>query len=176
VPEPPGLRPDDAALARLLAEETPGRGRALDVGCGVGRGVFLLTEHLGMALGVDRSAARVRRARNVAATRADFFLPAPPGVGPREVPLELSRLARDGADFAVAAADALPLADGALDAVVLRAGDGLGPWADAAAALAEAVRVVAPGGLLVLEAGLPAPGGAWRAARTVSPFSAWRRG
>ena len=51
----------------------------------------------------------MRRARNVAVTQADFHLPGPRDQGGRDVPLELSRLQRRGADFAVADPDALAL-------------------------------------------------------------------
>lgn len=151
-PEPPELAPADEALARALAEARGGGARALDVGCGVGRGVFvLLGGGFEAACGVDRSVARVRRAHNVAVTRADFFLPAPPDSGLRQVPIELDRLDRRGAEFAVAAAEALPFADGAFDAVLLRRGDGLGPWDDPGRARAEAERVLGAGGLLLTE-------------------------
>ena len=107
--EPPEPASEDAALAALLSGLEGEFHRALDIGCGVGRGVFVLLDRVDMALGIDRSVARVRRARNVATTNADFFLPAPVDTGLVQVPLELSRLDRRGADFAVADADALPL-------------------------------------------------------------------
>jgi SAM-dependent methyltransferase len=146
------VHPSDAALDRLLVAclgEARRAGRGLEVGCGVGRGTFLLCARLEAALGVDRSVACVRRARNIAVTREHFFLPAPRDSGLKEIPLDLDRIAREGADFAVADAHALPVADGAADVVVLHAGDAKGAWSDAAAVAAEARRVLAPGGLWV---------------------------
>ncbi len=137
-----------ANLAERLHAERPTR-RALVVGCGVGRAVFDLCERFDAVLGIDRSIACVRRARNVAVTVEHFFLPAPKGSGLKEIPLDLGRLPRAGADFAVADAEALPFHDGALDLVVLRAGDLMGAWRDPTAARAEAERVLAPGGTLI---------------------------
>lgn len=172
---PPELAPEDAALAGLLAGLDGPVRRALDVGCGVGRGVFVLLGRAESALGVDRSVARVRRARNVAVTQADFFLPAPEDSGLKQVPLELSRLDRRGADFVVADADALPFVGGCMDLVLLRRGDGLGEHADRAKALAEAVRVLTDAGILVLEEGGGAPGEGWSALDREGGFEAWRR-
>lgn len=142
-PEDEGL---DVLLTRLALDPRPVR--ALDLGSGVGRGVFVLAAHGCEALGIDRSAARVRRARNLAVTREGFLLRAPDAPH-RDVALDLDRLVRHGVDFAVADPGRLPLADAAFDLVVLRGGDGLGPWPDAARVAAEARRVLRPGGTLV---------------------------
>jgi len=149
--------PEDRALAALL-DEVCGvgvrAGRGLDVGSGVGRGVFLLLEHCSAVLGIDRSLACVRRARNIAVTVEHFFLPAPKQSGLKEVALDLSPLVREGADFAVADAQALPLPDAVMDLVLLRPGDVSGPWPDRASAVAEAQRVLLPGALLLWQADL----------------------
>lgn len=173
--EPEPAAPEDLALARLLAAHAPAGGRGLEVGTGVGRGAFVLRGFLDLVLGVDRSAARVRRARNLAATQADFFIPSPVEGGRREVRLDLDRLVRDGVDFAVADAHRLPLADGALHVVVLRSGDGRGPWPDAVAALAEARRVLVPGGLLVLDPELARALAGADLLGADGPLSAYRR-
>jgi SAM-dependent methyltransferase len=164
--------PEDVALGALLSAHAPARGLGLDVGAGVGRGTFVLAGRLGRALGVDRSVARVRRARNLSVTREHFFLPADPEGRVREAPVDLSGLPREGADFAVADPGALPLEDRAFDVVVLRAADGRGAWPDPARAVAEAARVTRPGGLLLLADGLPRPGGAGLARG--GPFEAFR--
>jgi uncharacterized protein YbaR (Trm112 family) len=141
---------EDEALDLLLARLPAGTrlGRALDLGCGVGRGAFVLAAHGAEALGVDRSAARVRRARNLAVTEEGFLLHAPEDPR-REVPLDLAVLARTAVDFAVADAESLPCADAAFHLVVAREGDGLGPWRDPGRVAAEVERVLVPGGFRV---------------------------
>jgi len=152
-PHPPSAY--DADLLARLAACPRAPAPALEIGCGVGRGTFVLAAHTGDATGIDRSVARVRRARNVATT-VEFHLPIRPGARV-ETPIDLARLARDDVDFVVAGPDPLPFASASFHVVVLRHGDGDGPWPDAGAALAEARRVLAPGGRLLRE---PVPGGA----------------
>jgi uncharacterized protein YbaR (Trm112 family) len=154
--------PEDLALERLLgALDLPSRDDSAGVviGCGVGRGVFILREALPHALGLDRSVACVRRARNIAVTVEHFFLPAPKGSGMKEIPLDLSTLVRSGVDFAVGHPEALPVAGDSMDVVVLPAGDIQGPWVDAEAAVGEARRVTRPGGWLILHDALEAARG-----------------
>ncbi|HZU62579.1 MAG TPA: methyltransferase domain-containing protein [Novosphingobium sp.] len=97
-----------------------------DIGCGAGDDVLKLS-HLvgpeGMAIGVDISADMVEEARK-------RFAGAP------------------ALDFTVAQADSLPFADGSLDAI--RADRVLIHVPDPAAAIAEMLRVLRPGGRLVL--------------------------
>jgi SAM-dependent methyltransferase len=162
----------DRALAALLLRCAPeDAALGVDVGCGVGRGAFALREHVEMALGLDRSLSRVRRARNVASTEGAFLLPS--GGGGREAPMRLEALARAGTDFATAEPDALPVADGAAHVAVWRSGDGAGPWPSPETARAEAVRVLAPGGLLLTEEAA-APAG-FVAADAEPPLHAWTR-
>jgi SAM-dependent methyltransferase len=140
------LAATDAALAGALDRLGAARGPALDVGCGVGRSTFLLAERFGEAVGIDRSMARVRRARNV---QSAFEFHLPPGDGPKEVPIDLSRLARERADFAVADAAALPFAAGTFGVVVVRDADAEGPFADLDPVRAEARRVAGPAGIVL---------------------------
>jgi SAM-dependent methyltransferase len=153
VPAARTLGAADAALAAAIDRHGPARGPALDVGCGVGRGTFLLAERFGEAVGVDRSVARVRRARNVKSA-AEFHLP--PADGGKEVPIDLARLSRERADFAVADADALPFAAGAFGVVVLRERDGEGAFGNPDAVRAEARRVAGPDGVVLALDGDPA--------------------
>ncbi len=178
---PPGVlddvpppAPEDVALARLLAEHPPNAGRGLDIGTGVGRGAFVLRPFLDRVAGLDRSIARIRRARNVAATASAFFLPAPPGSGLKELPLDLGQLDRSGVDFLVADACVLPFADDCFDVVCLRAGDGRGPWEDGARVLAEAGRVLAPAGLLAAATSFEV-GRGYERLGAAGPFLLYRR-
>jgi hypothetical protein len=149
--------PEDAGLAAHVGALEGRPRRALDLGTGVGRGAFVLAAVCEAVLGVDRSAGRVRRARNVAVTEEPFRVPTPDGT---EVDVDLVRLARGGADFAVADPESLPLADASFDLVVDRGADGRGPWPDAGAVAREVARVLAPGGRVLRRE----PGDAgWRA-------------
>lgn len=132
-----------------FATELELSGTGCVIGAGVGREVFRLCERLDAVLGFDRNIACVRRARNIAVTVEDFFLPAPKGSGLKELPLDFGNLTRAGADFAVAHPTALPLADASMDVVVLRGADSLGPFDEPGVALREATRVLAPGGRLI---------------------------
>lgn len=56
---------EDLTLARLVSGMACGPGRRiLDVGCGVGRLSFPLTEHFGEVVGIDISAVLIERARS----------------------------------------------------------------------------------------------------------------
>lgn len=163
VPTPPPATAQ--ALGALAARAAAGGplARALEVGTGAGRGAFELARHVARVLGVDRSAARIRRARNLAVTAEGFRLPGPQGTR-GEVALELERLARAGTDWAVADPQHLPLADGSVDLVALHACDGRGPLEEASVA-AEALRVLRAGGWRLRPEAAPAAWqGAWAAA------------
>lgn len=142
------LPPFEAALDDLLRARGA-RGPGLEVGTGVGRGTFLLAGRVGEAIGVDRSVARLRRARNVQ-TAVEFRLPSQPGAR-AETPIDLARLVRTGTDFAVADPERLPFFAGTFATVVVRARDGVGGWGDPAAVAREARRVAGPDGLVILE-------------------------
>ena len=113
----------EAALLRLLPAGN--LGRALDIGTGTGRLLELLAPRLSAGLGVDASRAMLALAR--------------------------ARLARPGfSHCAVRLADMyrLPLPDGGFDIVLMHMV--LHHAEDPAAALAEAARVLRPGGRLVV--------------------------
>jgi SAM-dependent methyltransferase len=114
-------RREVAALRELVALSQDDR--ILDVGCGWGRHLRLLLAAGHEAVGVDRSHALLRRSRGL------------------------------GALLAAADMRALPFRDQAFD-VVVNLATSLGLFlddADAVAALAEARRVLRPGGALVIE-------------------------
>lgn len=142
------MSPRDARLDEAL-REAGAVGPALEVGCGVGRGTFVLAARTGDAVGVDRSVARVRRARNVQTTE-EFRLPVEEGAR-TEAAIELTRLARHDVDFLVADPDALPFPDGAFATVVVRDGDGEGPYRVDEAVRAEATRVAGRDGVVWVE-------------------------
>ena len=144
-------RPMSSRDARLDAAIRAGGGvgPALEIGCGVGRGTFVLAARTGDAIGVDRSVARVRRARNVQTTD-EFRLPVA-DQATSETPIELSRLARADVDFLVADPEALPFADRTFATVVVRDGDGEGAFANEAHVRSEALRVATTGGLVLAE-------------------------
>lgn len=156
--------PVDLALDAAV-REARARGPALEIGCGVGRGTFVLAARTGDAVGVDRSVARVRRAIHVAIAEV-FLLPAMDGA-PAEASIDLGALPRDRVDFAVADPHALPFRDGAFATVVLHRGDGDGPFEDFPAARAEAERVLTEGGDLFVES-TGAPGADVRFERVAS--------
>jgi ArsR family transcriptional regulator len=112
----------EQALLRLIGLRA---GRLLDVGTGTGRLLEVLAPHIERGLGVDASRAMLALAR--------------------------SRLSKpEMAHCAVRQADMyrLPLADGSFDTAVLQMV--LHYAEDPAAALAEAARVLRPGGLLLV--------------------------
>jgi SAM-dependent methyltransferase len=96
--------------------------RVADIGCGDGALVRLMTRAGARVTGIEPSPAQLARAR--AAEPAD------------------------GEDYLQARAEALPLADGELDAVVFFNALHHVPAEGMSAALAEAARVLRPGGLL----------------------------
>lgn len=141
------MSPRDARLEDALRDGASGP--SLEIGCGVGRGTFVLAARTGDAVGVDRSVARVRRARNVQTTE-EFRLPVEEGAR-TEAAIDLTRLARDAVDFVVAEPDALPFADGSFATVVVRDGDGEGPYPVDEAVRAEAARVAGRDGVVWVE-------------------------
>lgn len=142
--------PEDAALEDLAARAAARAplGRALDLGTGVGRGAFVLAGHAARVMGVDRSAARIRRARNLAVTEQGFRIPVP-GPTRREVDLALERLPRRSVDVAVVDPEHLPFQARSFDLVVWRDGDGHGAWPRPELVAAEVRRVVREGGVVV---------------------------
>jgi len=113
----------EAALLGLVPEHVPGR--LLDIGTGTGRVLELLAPRVRQGLGVDASKAMLALAR--------------------------ARLAQPGLEHcAVRLADMyrLPLADGSFDTAVLQMV--LHYAEDPAGAVAEAARVLGPGGRLIV--------------------------
>jgi SAM-dependent methyltransferase len=131
-----GLLP--AASAVLDADGVAGGDRVLDVGCGTGNAALLAAQRGALVTGVDPAERLLEVARAQAAARG---------------------LA---ATFARGEAGALPIADGAVDAVVSVFGVIFAP--DASCAAAEMARVCGPRGRIALAAWIPR-GGMFEVAR-----------
>lgn len=125
------LAPTDAEIRALplgantrFARELLGDGakRALDIGCGEGKFTRGLTAFVGEVAGIDVKEKSILKARAAAQAEAA------------------------NVDFRVGSADALPWPDGHFDVVIFS--NSLHHMPDAAKAIAEATRALAPGGLL----------------------------
>lgn len=109
--------------AEVVAALLPGDLVVADLGCGTGDLAARLARHVGRVVGIDRSAAMLKAARR----RAE---------GLPNVELQRGDL------------EALPLEDGSCDAALLVLA--LGYVADPDAAVAEAARILRPGGVLAV--------------------------
>jgi ubiquinone/menaquinone biosynthesis C-methylase UbiE len=113
----------EAAIARALADEPVGR--LIDIGTGTGRMIELFGRDADHALGVDRSPEMLRLAR-----------------------VKLAEAGLGGADLRQGDMYALPLAAASADTVILH--QVLHYAQQPAAAVAEAARLLAPGGRLLI--------------------------
>ncbi|MBB2205269.1 ArsR/SmtB family transcription factor [Gluconacetobacter takamatsuzukensis] len=118
----------EAAIARLLAPEPIGR--MVDIGTGTGRMMELLGRQADSAIGFDRSPAMLRLARTKLAQAG------------------LAQPGSDNAELRQGDMYALPLPDGAADFAIMH--QVLHYAQHPAAAIAEAARVLAPGGRLLI--------------------------
>jgi len=125
------LAPSDAEIRALplgantkFARELLGEGaaRALDIGCGEGKFTRGITAFIGEVAGIDVKEKSILKAR--AAAEAEGA----------------------SVDFRIGSADALPWPDAHFDVVIFS--NSLHHMPDAAKAIAEAMRVLTPGGLL----------------------------
>lgn len=116
----------EAAMARVLAPEpNGGLGRLVDIGTGTGRMLELFGRHAQHALGIDRSSEMLRLAR-----------------------AKLTAGGLEAAELRQADLYALPLADGAADVAIIHHVLHFAQTPDAA--IAEAARVLSPGGRLLI--------------------------
>ncbi|HMA14232.1 MAG: class I SAM-dependent methyltransferase [Bacteroidota bacterium] len=120
----------------LLRERLPLAGaRVADVGCGDGALARVMARDGARVVAIDPGAAQIARARSAA----------PAGDA------ATGNAATGGAWYLCARGEALPLADGCLDAVVYFNALHHVPVAEQSAALTEAARVLRPGGLLYVQ-------------------------
>lgn len=139
--------PDPAATARRLAltrERLRPADHLLDLGCGTGTMLLELAPAVSVAEGLDVSPEMIRIARAKVADRTDVR-------------------------FAVCGADALPHADGAIDAVT--AYNLLHLVEDPAASLREIARVLKPGGAFIASTACLA--GWWPPFAAILPVLRW---
>ena len=113
------------AMARALSAEGRALGRLIDVGTGTGRMLALFGGEARSALGIDRSPEMLRLAR-----------------------AKLAEAGLDGAELRQGDMYALPLAAGSADVAIIH--QVLHYAQQPAAAIAEAARVLAPGGRLLI--------------------------
>jgi len=113
---------DPGIFAVVEAAEIPARAAVLDIGCGTGSGLRRLVGHAGALTGVDPTPRMIDHAR-------------------RQTPA-------GGVEYHVAGAESLPVADNSQDVVL--AINSVHHWHDQAQGLAEAFRVLCPGGRLVM--------------------------
>jgi SAM-dependent methyltransferase len=121
--------PESTDLAVLLELLEPGDSDVVDIGCGDGALVRALAEHGARAVGIETSDGQLESAR--------------------------AHGAASGVSYAVGRAEALPLAADSADAVVFMRSLHHVPAAEHRAALAEALRVLRPGGALYVAEPLP---------------------
>lgn len=125
------------------------RGRALDLGCAVGRSTLELARHFGDVLGIDYSARFVSEAQRMARDRSAVVRVPREGAALDEVRLALSdELLADGVRFEQGDACALPSDLGGFDFVLMA--NLIDRLPDPAACLARAPKLVAPGGWLAI--------------------------
>ena len=117
--------------AQIVKELIRGKGeRALDVGCGAGPFTWLMAPLFQQLAGIDVKQARIQTARETARTKGLYI------------------------DFQVGSAEAMPFADASFDVVVFS--NSLHHIPDMDKAIAEAARVVRPGGLVYCMEPVPA--------------------
>ena len=119
------------AIASAIAEEVPAGSKLLDLGCGPGE-ILVRLATIAPAIqttGVDIDAAMIERAEH-------------------RVDRALARGARGRPAFVVADAASLPFADASFDVVI--SSFSVHHWPDRNAGLAEAMRVLRPGGRAIV--------------------------
>jgi putative 4-mercaptohistidine N1-methyltranferase len=134
------------SLARIALER---RGRALDLGCAVGRSSFELRRHFDEVVGIDFSGSFIAAAKAMREQRRATVRVAREGSASDEFVLELpADLPTDGVDFEQGDACALRADLGEIDLVLMA--NLIDRLPDPARCLADLARLVRPGGWVVV--------------------------
>ncbi len=150
-PPPPGSLEFPARCASLCIESTPEphRGRALDLGCAVGRAAYELSRGCGEVLGIDYSATFVDACLALKRDgRLRYRLPVEGDISLPSIARVPAGISRDSVHFSRGDACALPDDIGTFGIVLMA--NLIDRLSDPAACIARLPSLVRPGGTLVI--------------------------